>query len=111
MSFIYFHLFILYSFIYFRDLQRGCELQMLWICMYVYIYTYMYVCVCLCVCVCVCVYTYAIEMYICIYIYIYIYMHIYMYMLTGFEGATSGPPAAREYAVEPVGVAMMIPSA
>ena len=50
-------------------------------------------------------------MFMYIHICMYIYMHIYMYMLTGFEGATSGPPAAREYAVEPVGVAMMIPSA
>lgn len=31
--------------------------------------------------------------------------------MTGFSGCESDPPAARLYAVEPVGVAMQIPSA
>ena len=31
--------------------------------------------------------------------------------ITGFSGCESEPPAARLYAVEPVGVAMQIPSA
>lgn len=32
-------------------------------------------------------------------------------MIPGMDGIVSAPPAANEYAVEPVGVAIMIPSA